>query len=68
MKLWNLATYQELMTLRLDGVHVRHCFSPDGSTLAVGTLMSNGERSTHLYRAPSWEEIEAADMLNRRGL
>jgi WD40 repeat protein len=61
MKFWNLATHQELMTLTLDGVHCSHRFSTDGTTLAVSTVMPTGERGIHLYRAPSWEEIEAAD-------
>ncbi len=61
MKFWNLATHQELMTLPLDGVHCSHRFSPDGTTLAVSTVMPTGERGIHLYRAPSWAEIEAAD-------
>ncbi|MCH8217574.1 MAG: protein kinase, partial [Planctomycetes bacterium] len=62
MKFWSLATHQELMTLTLDGVHCCHRFSPDGTTLAVSTIMPSGERSIHLYRAPSWTEIAAADV------
>ena len=61
MKFWSLATHQELMTITLDGVHCSHRFSPDETTLAVSTVMPSGERSMHLYRAPSWEEIAAAE-------
>jgi WD40 repeat protein len=67
MKFWNLETNQELMTLTLDGVHCCHRFSPDGTTLAVSTVMPTGERSIHLYRAPSWEEIAAAEEALAKG-
>ena len=55
MKLWDLATQQEVATLAGQGVfHTGLQFSPDGNAL----LSINQAETLHLWRAPSWEEIE----------
>ena len=58
VKLWDLATQREVLTLQGEGEFFMHvAFSPDGSTL----MATSFEGVAHLWRAPSWEEIEAAE-------
>ena len=56
VKLWDLATHRELLTLPAEGFFFSDLtFSPDGNTL-VATSLSG---IAHFWRAPSWEEIPA---------
>jgi WD40 repeat protein/serine/threonine protein kinase len=58
VKLWDMATYRDLITLSGQGsVFSFVAFSPDGKWL----IACNMEGDLHLWRAPSWEEIEAAE-------
>jgi WD40 repeat protein/serine/threonine protein kinase len=58
VKLWDLLTYRELITLAGQGSDFRFvAFSPDGRWLAA----RSDEGQLHLWRAPSWEEIEAEE-------
>ena len=58
VKLWDVATHRELLSLQTAGLYYFHLtFSPDGNTLAATSL--NG--IADLWHAPSWEEIEAAE-------
>ncbi len=58
VKLWDLVAHRELLTLQGEGQHFLYvAFSPDGNALAA---VSPGGIA-HLWRAPSWEEIEAAE-------
>jgi WD40 repeat protein/serine/threonine protein kinase len=58
VKLWDLSTFRELLTLSGQGSMFGFmAFSPDGKWLAA----CNYEGNLHLWRAPSWEEIEAAE-------
>lgn len=59
VKLWNIATQQEVATLKLPdgGRWVR--FSPDGRILAVGYLREP-EQYIRLWEVPTFGEIEAA--------
>jgi WD40 repeat protein len=59
VKLWDLWTYRELGTLPMQGQRFAASitFSPDGHWVASG----NFEGQLHLWRAPSWEEIAAAE-------
>jgi WD40 repeat protein len=58
VKLWDLRTHQELITLSGEGSMMnRLLFSPDGNKL-VGL---NSEGQLHIWRAPSWEEVRAAE-------
>lgn len=57
VKLWDLVARRELLTLQGEGQHFMHvAFSPDGNTLAAVSL----DGIAHLWRAPSWAEIETA--------
>jgi WD40 repeat protein len=58
MKIWDLASHQPLLTLPAEGSLFRPVqFSPDGNM--VGAISLGG--ILHLWRAPSWEEIEAVE-------
>jgi WD40 repeat protein/serine/threonine protein kinase len=58
VKLWDVSTHRELMTMPGQGSLFSFvAFSPDGTWLVA----CNREGRLHLWRAPSWEEIEAAE-------
>ena len=58
VKLWDLPSFQELVTLRgSSSAYTQTRFSPDGNLL--GTMNSRGV--LHVWRAPSWQEIEAEE-------
>lgn len=58
VKLWATESWQDVFTLDGDGTGFKGAvFSPDGNTLAWG----NQTGGLHLWRAPSWEEINAAE-------
>jgi len=58
VKLWDLRTQRELLTLTGGGSRI--VFSPDGATLAARE-MGSGVWRTRFWRAPSWQEIEAKE-------
>ena len=56
--LWDIESQQELLALEGEGSNFwRSEFSPDGNVLAS----ENMKGVLHLWRAPSWAEIEAAE-------
>ena len=58
MKLWDVDSWQELLTLEGTGHGFNStAFSPDGN--AIGTLSADG--FLHVWQAPSWAEIRAAE-------
>jgi WD40 repeat protein len=58
VKLWDAQTRQEVLTLSGEGSgFVGLKFSPDGRFL----LAINGAGLAHLWSAPTWEEIKAAE-------
>jgi WD40 repeat protein len=57
VKLWDLSTHRELMTLPGQSLIPDAAFSPDSQWL----ITHGTEGKLHLWRAPSWEEIEAAE-------
>lgn len=58
VKLWDIATHRELLTLPAEGkLFLEVNFSPDGNTLWASSFSG----AAHLWRAPSWAEIEAAE-------
>jgi WD40 repeat protein/tRNA A-37 threonylcarbamoyl transferase component Bud32 len=58
IKLWDAESYQELLTLGGEGAMFRiSAFTPDGDVL--GSMNELGV--LHLWRAPSWAVIEAAE-------
>ena len=65
VKLWDLESLEELLTLGAEGsLFDSTQFSPDGNVL--GSLNSAGE--LYLWRAPSWDEINAADAQEKAGI
>lgn len=64
VKMWDTASFQELITLEADGSgYYPTAFSHDGNVL--GSRNDNGD--VHLWRAPSWEEISAAQAAGKTG-
>ena len=62
VKLWHLSAERELLSLPAEGKYFFSVgFSPDGNTLVA--MCANG--IAHLWRAPSWEEIQAAESEQR---
>jgi len=60
VKLWDIQSLQELVTLRGDGTAFSQTrFSPNGNL--IGTMNYKGV--LHLWRAPSWAEIETAERI-----
>jgi serine/threonine protein kinase/WD40 repeat protein len=58
VKMWDTETRQEVLTLGGKGsVFIRIVFSPDGRYV----LASNFAGVMHLWSAPTWEEIKAAE-------
>ncbi len=58
IKLWDMSTGRELVALSGQGfMFFSVAFSPNGQWLAA----CNSEGQLHLWRAPSWAEIEAAE-------
>jgi eukaryotic-like serine/threonine-protein kinase len=55
--LWDVQMQRDIATLKGQGTFPTVGFSPDGNTI-VGI---NAEGRVHLWRAPSWAEIEAAE-------
>jgi len=63
--LWDIATHRNVLALPGQGrgfYFVR--FSPDGHAL----MAINSDGLLHLWRAPSWAEIAAAEAEEQRGL
>ena len=57
-ELWDVEGHRELLTLEGTGSWFNSsAFSPDGTVLGSNTLLGR----LHLWRAPSWAEIEAAE-------
>ena len=57
VRLYDADSHLPVLTLAARGsIFQRTAFSPDGTVLAA----SNEEGELHLWRAPSWAEIEAA--------
>ena len=67
MKFWNVATGREIFSLGpLNPVH-SFLFSPNGEYLAITSdSETRGERRVELWRAPSFEEIFAAEKAKAR--
>ena len=59
IKLWDTTSWEETANLEVHGAILNVTgFLPDGNTL-VG--FDSRQRVLHLWRAPSWEEIAAAE-------
>ena len=60
LKLWSTESWQEVLTLEGRGsMFWSTAFSPDGNAILAG----NYTGIVHIWRAPSWAEINAAEKL-----
>ena len=57
MKLWDVDSWQEVLTLQGVGSWGSLAFSPDGNALSS----RNYDGVLHVWQAPSWAEINAAE-------
>ena len=58
VKLWDVASWQDLFTLEGEGsLFEASAFSPDGNVIGA----QSGDGHLNLWRAPSWDEINAAE-------
>jgi WD40 repeat protein len=65
--LWDVESHEELLTLEGQGsVFVPTSFSPDGNVIGSMNRPDTQRSILHLWRAPSWAEIEAAEKESRR--
>ena len=63
--LWDVAAHRNVLALPGQGRGFGFVqFSPDGNAL----MAINADGLLHLWRAPSWEEIAAAEAEEKRGL
>lgn len=65
IKLWHVATQQEVATLPTEGSVTAVHFSPDGRLLVASSWLGSGECRHHTWRAPSFEEIVAAELKDK---
>jgi WD40 repeat protein len=57
LKLFDTESWQDVLTLGGRGTGVDVAFSPDGTVIGWSSTTGN----LHLWRAPTWEEINAAE-------
>ena len=58
VRFWDYASGEQVLTLSLPGARMIYsAFSPDGNLFGALTIVG----TLHLWRAPSWEEIAAAE-------
>jgi hypothetical protein len=58
IKIWGTKSWEELANIGIDGARLfKPRFLPDGNTLAA----MDANQVLHLWRAPSWKAIEAAE-------
>ncbi len=62
VRLWDTESWEQVLTLEAQGSAFRQsAFSPDGNILGAKTYW-NFRGNLHLWRAPSWAEIAAAEV------
>jgi len=67
VKLWDIHTHQELITLAGEGsLILALTFSPDGNKIMGLIIGLNNELHLHIWRAPSWEEIKTAEAQDKK--
>ena len=60
IKLWRLDAQEQVLTLQGEGsVFLNLSYSPDGNCIAATSNYKG--KSLHLWRAPSWDEIEVVE-------
>jgi hypothetical protein len=58
VKIWETRDYHQLLTLQAEGTHL-HNFGMSADGALLGALSARG--TIHLWRAPTWKEIEARE-------
>jgi len=67
IKFWDVESHEELLTLEGEGSWFNvTAFSADGAVLGSMNASDSKRSILHLWRAPSWEEIEAAEKASQR--
>lgn len=62
LRVWDTDSWRDVLTLEGQGAEFHAlAFSPDGSVIGARNVAGN----VHLWRAPSWEEIAAAEAKER---
>jgi serine/threonine protein kinase/WD40 repeat protein len=64
IKLWAAENWQDVLTLNASGFFYQPAFSPDGNIL--GAVANDSGYALQLWRAPSWEEIAAAEAMEEK--
>jgi WD40 repeat protein len=59
IKLWNVLTGREVASLDVPWLPTSVCFSPDARFLVSSSSITGG--NVRIWRARSWEEIQAAE-------
>ncbi len=63
VRIWDVETQMEMITLEGEGAAFQNTvFSPDGNWL----ISLSNQGLLHLWRAPSWAEIEAAEAAGKK--
>jgi len=67
IKFWDVESHEELLTLEGEGSWFNvTAFSADGAVLGSMNASDSKRSILHLWRAPSWEEIEATEKASQR--
>jgi WD40 repeat protein len=64
IRLWSAENWQDVLTLDASGLFLQPAFSPDGNIL--GAIANSLGNVLHLWRAPAWEEIAAAEAMDEK--
>ena len=64
IRLWSAENWQDVLTLDASGLFLQPAFSPDGNIL--GAIANSLGNVLHLWRAPAWEEIAAAEAMEEK--
>ena len=68
LKLWDTESWQEVLTLDGQGsVFSPTAISPDGNAIGAMNTGGNAGGAMHIWRAPTWAEINAAEAKEKAG-
>jgi WD40 repeat protein len=68
LRLWDTESWQDVLTLEGQGSgFTSMAISPDGNAIGAMNTAGNAGGAMHIWRAPSWEEINAAEAAEQKG-